>query len=76
MLILHLSSMPNPDHDEWFAPAPPFEVEVPDLDRASLVCTEYIEEFNLGAGNWTGGDVYRGEQKIARISYNGRIWSP
>ena len=74
MLTVTLSSTPNPDHDEWVAPAPSFTVEVPDMEQASLACRDYIDEFDLGAGNWSGGDVFRGEQKIARISYNGKIW--
>ena len=75
MVTVLLTSAPNPDHDEWLAPAPAFTVEVPDLEQARRACQDYIDEFNLGAGNWVGGDVYSGDKKIARISYNGKIWT-
>ena len=36
---------------------------------------EYIDEYNLGGGNWTGGDVYDDlGNVIGHISYNGRYW--
>jgi len=75
MLKLRLQSAPNPDHDEWVAPAPSFDIEVPNLEQASLACRDYIEEFNLGAGNWVSGDVYSGDTRIAHISDNGKIWT-
>jgi hypothetical protein len=75
MLTLRLQSAPNPDHDEWAAPAPSFDVEIPNLEQASLACRDYIDEFDLGAGNWIGGNVYSGDKRIARISYNGKIWT-
>lgn len=69
-----LSSCPNPDYRQTEAPAPPKTVEVKSLEHASLVCRVYILEHELGAGNWNGGQVYEGKEKIAYISYNGRIW--
>jgi hypothetical protein len=36
---------------------------------------KFITEFNLGASNWTGGNVYDGHFNFkACISYNGRVW--
>lgn len=35
---------------------------------------EYIEKYNLGSGNWIGGNVYDNKKYIGRISYNGRFW--
>lgn len=41
----------------------------------SLLCIKYIEYNNLGGSTWRGGDVFDVDgNKIARISYNGRIW--
>ncbi len=74
MFRLKLASAPNPDHDEWFAPAPTRYVTVASLEEASKKCVEYIEKFNLGAGNWIGGQVTQNRKGIARISYNGRVW--
>lgn len=36
---------------------------------------KYIEEYDIGAGNWVGGQVYDGVgEYIGRISYNGKFW--
>lgn len=46
------------------------------LSQASQICGEYINQFNLGGGNWIGGQVYDEKNKqVAEISYNGRIWN-
>ena len=74
MLRLKLASVPNPDRDEWFSPAPTRYITVKSLKEASLKCRKYIEDFNLGAGNWVGGQVSKNRKQVARISYNGRIW--
>ncbi len=74
MFRLKLASVPNPDYGEWFSPAPTRYVYVKSLKDASRKCREYIEEFNLGGGNWTGGQVSRNGKPVAKISYNGRIW--
>jgi len=74
MLRVKLASVPNPDYDEWFFPAPTRYVTVKSLKEASKKCREYIEQFNLGAGNWIGGQVSQNRKRIARISYNGRVW--
>jgi hypothetical protein len=76
MLRLKLASVPNPDCDEWLSPAPLRHITVKSLTEASRKCSEYIEEFNLGSGNWAGGQVLRNGKQIARISYNRRICKP
>lgn len=43
-------------------------IELEDIVR------RYIDENNLGSGNWTGGKVFEGEKEIGYISYNGRYW--
>jgi hypothetical protein len=74
MFRLKLASVPNPDYDEWFSPAPSQVVKVKSLQEASRKCREYITEYNLGSGNWVGGNVFRNNEQIGRISYNGRVW--
>jgi len=45
------------------------------LDEASKICREYILNFNLGGGNWAGGQVYHPKKGlIANISFNGKVW--
>jgi len=49
-------------------------VTVEDLKMASLACLEYIKKWNLGGGNWTGGQILSNGKQIAAVSYNGRVW--
>ena len=70
-----LKSVPNLDYDEVFPPSPEQWATTRSLKDASKVCLEYIEKYNLGGGNWAGGDVFLRNKKIARVSYNGRIWT-
>lgn len=44
------------------------------LREASALCRKYIEEHDLGGGNWDGGDVYVKGTVVAKVSYNGRVW--
>lgn len=71
---------PNPDIPGYWSPpvedGRPRSVAVTSMEEASRVCREYIESNELGGGNWTGGDVINAGKKVARISYNGRIWWP
>lgn len=73
MFRLKLSSVPNPDQDEWFAPAPTRYLTVSSIDDASKKCQAYIARYNLGAGNWAGGQVTQDGKQVALISYNGRV---
>ena len=49
-------------------------IQVDTLEEASQKVREYIEEYELKAGNCIGGCVFEGTKQIASISYNGRIW--
>lgn len=68
----------NPDIQSgyWTAMKRPgsTEVDVASLGEASQKCMDYIEQYDLGGGNWAGGQVYENGKQIARISYNGRVW--
>ena len=48
-----------------------------DLNECSRACREFINENDLGGGQWTGGDIYRADDQVvvARVSYNGRVWA-
>lgn len=47
---------------------------VSSMREASLVCREYIEEHQLGGGNWTGGQITKNGRIVAYVSYSGRVW--
>ena len=45
------------------------------IEECQDAVLDYIEEWDLGGGNWAGGNVYddNGEY-VGNISYNGRFW--
>jgi hypothetical protein len=51
-------------------------VEIADFAEASKVFCERREESGLGFRDFVDGFVYEGKKKVARISYNGRVWPP
>ncbi|PPC99602.1 MAG: hypothetical protein CTY35_03425 [Methylotenera sp.] len=76
VLLAHAN---NPDIEEgyWETPEdPPAAVLVNcrSFEHASLICREYIVRNGLGAGNWTGGNVFENNEQIGYVSYNGRTW--
>lgn len=76
MMTVRLSSCGNPDlrqnpNDRL---SPPVHIQVATLEGASLLCLKYIANWDLGGGNWSGGQVFFGKAQIANVSYNGRIW--
>ena len=45
------------------------------IEECQKKVREYIEKYNLGAGNWIGGEVYeKTKNYVGRISYNGKFW--
>ena len=51
-------------------------LRVASLADASKACRVYIAHYELGGGNWLGGEVQKAGEVIAKISYNGRAWKP
>lgn len=82
MMYVHLSAAGNPDFGEYGDIGAPERWEpVVSYAAASAVVRAYIAEYDLGGGNWTGGEIRAGErgtptQVVARVSYNGRVWPP
>ena len=80
MYAVELKSVGNIDYGENpYAPM----LGVPDktmicvsIEDCQECVEEYIDEYDLSAGNWAGGDVYEYLGKfIGHISYNGRYWT-
>jgi hypothetical protein len=74
-----LKADPNPDYEfpDPRATVKTVKVSLPvsSFAKASEVCRNFIEKFDLGSGNWTGGQIGNIEGKIiAHVSYNGRVW--
>ncbi len=77
MFTIVLKSRGNPDHgqDPDEAVSPQERVKVKSFAAAALVARDYITDYDLGGGNWTGGQVFKGKKQVARVSYNGRVWT-
>jgi hypothetical protein len=79
-LFVQLDSVGNPDYEDQepgvpMPGVPTKKVAVQSLAEASAVCREYLDEHDLGGGNWSGGLVTDEHgTALAEISYNGRIW--
>lgn len=76
MYSVTLSAHGNIDHDE----NPNLEVaegriaEATTIEECQQIVRGYIEENDLGGGNWTGGKVFKDGEQVGYISYNGRYW--
>jgi hypothetical protein len=80
-LTVKLAHRPNPDLFDrggyWDEPAESGKTQAVPVNtyaEASKVCQDYIRRNSLGAGNWTGGNIYQGRTKVGHVSYNGRVW--
>lgn len=62
--------------DDHGGTIPTEHVKVATITEAAQRCREYIVKHNLGGGNWIGGEISENGKIIARVSYNGRIWTP
>jgi hypothetical protein len=74
-----LTTCGNPDREQnpyetlWGVPTE--RVYAASIEECQQRVMEYIDEYELGAGNWAGGEVYDGlGNVIGHISYNGRYW--
>ena len=78
---LLLASVGNPDFNQdpdrpMWSCEPDKEVDVNSFAEASKACRQFINDNDLGGGNWAGGKIYEGSKLIAKVSYNGRVWDP
>lgn len=75
-----LSSIGNPDFRQdptqpLFGCEPCKTVPVSSLKEARDLCVKFINDNDLGSGNWNGGQILdENEKVIALVSYNGRVW--
>ena len=73
-----LASVGNPDFGQdsrrSLPGVPRRTIRVASLADASKACRAYIAHYELGCGNWLGGEVQKDGTVFAKISYNGRAW--
>lgn len=80
--LVKLDNVGNPDfRQDCTRPLPDtFSgwAHVDSLKEASVICRKYISFFELGGGNWNGGEITRATDGliVGRVSYNGRVWNP
>ena len=84
--LVYLRGAGNPDNQQYCDVCRPALVLCESLEDASKECKKYIQQNELGGGNWGGSfpnDVYQSghvfdlDGKLVKyISYNGRIWEP
>ncbi len=89
VMTVVLKSVGNPDFDEFHGHnvlSPTRKVKVKSYADAARICRKYIAKYDLGGGNWGryGGDdsdnepesgaIFVDKKKVARVSYNGRVW--
>lgn len=75
-LIVKHAKNPDISGGYWSKMHRPNNVQIPvaTIEDASEKCLNFIEEYDLGSGNWLGGVVIEGNTPVAVISYNGGIW--
>jgi len=79
ILTLKIEVCGNPDRGQD-PDLPPYGVERHHTIRAArieiirILMEELQAENNLGGGNWKEALLYRGDEKIGRVSWNGRVW--
>ena len=45
------------------------------LAEASALCMAFMDQWELGGGNWSGGQIRNADGvEIAQVSFNGRVW--
>jgi hypothetical protein len=73
---LTMSSCGNPDFGQNPSQSlsPAVMISVSTFQEASQACQASIDQYDLGGGKWTGGQLVAHQQQIARVSYNGRVW--
>lgn len=73
--VMILKSVGNPDFDQYAPVSEPKAVRGDTLKAMVQAAEEYIEEWNLGGGNWSETEIRTLDGKtVAWLSYNGRLW--
>lgn len=75
---VYLKSCGNIDYGQspFMEVAPSQLVDSDTIQGCQEAVCEYIDDNDLGSGNWCGGQVYEeGVGYIGRVAYNGRFFS-
>jgi hypothetical protein len=79
ILTLKIEVCGNPDRGQD-PDQPPFgakrntTIRAASIDIIRLSVEEFQTKNNLGGGNWKNAILYRDDEEIGRMSWNGRVW--
>jgi hypothetical protein len=71
---MRLKSVGNPDFGQYSPVSDPKTVDGSTLAEMREAAQAYIDEWNLGGGNWTDPVVKQGSKVVGHFSYNLRFW--
>lgn len=74
MYTMRLRSVGNPDFSQYAPVSAPKAVTGATLAEMRSAAQTYIDEHDLGGGNWVDPVVMQGEKVIGHFSYNLRFW--
>lgn len=74
IFTMHLKSVGNPDFGQYAPVSNPKTVQGSTLSEMKAAAQAYIDEWDLGGGNWTNPVVKQGSKVIGHFSYNLRFW--
>jgi hypothetical protein len=75
---VELESIDNPDFEynkRYTKKIKKHRISVGSIEEAKKVVSEFINDNDLGAGNFIGAQIYQNNQPVAYISYNLRVWA-
>ena len=75
---VELESIDNPDFEykkRYTKKIKKYRVSVNSIEEAKKVVSEFINDNDLGGGNFIGAQIYQNNKPIAYISYNLRVWA-
>jgi hypothetical protein len=77
-LEVELEAIPNPNFSrnshEGSVKIKKHKIKVKSLIDAKDKVLDFIDENDLGSGNFMGANIFSNGKKIGRVSYNGRLW--
>jgi hypothetical protein len=76
--VVTLEATPNMDFEtgkESIIRIPKKEVSVKSIEEAKNVVKKFINDNDLGGGNFKSANIFKDGKKIGYISYNNRVWS-
>lgn len=72
--VMKLASVGNPDYGQYAPLSEPQTVICDTLEQCAQEARAYIETWDLGGGNWPRTFISQNGRRVARVSYNGRVW--